>query len=89
MKKSVLILLFIGTHVGFFIIHIRNQIEIIKASFNKQKNQQFLTQLKQKKESLIAELNALQNKPAIKTFARNQLHLQPISLNQIHSEHIQ
>jgi hypothetical protein len=84
MKKTFFIILFIVTHIGFFFLQIQKQMESIKASFDKQKNERTLVQLKQKLQTLTNELQSLQNKQEIKEFAEKKLNLKPINLTQIH-----
>jgi hypothetical protein len=83
MKKIIFITLFITTHIGFLFLQIQKQMESVKESFRKQKNERMLTQLEQKKQALTNELQLLQNKPEIKRFAQEKLNLQAINLTQI------
>ncbi len=83
MKKTIFITLFIVTHIGFLFLQIQKQMESVKESFRKQKNERTLTQLEQEKQALTNTLQSLQNKQEIKEFAQKKLHLQPISLTQI------
>lgn len=83
MKKIVFATIFIGTHIGFFFLQIQNQIEGIRLSFCKQKSENALAELEQKKQALVNELQTLQNKQKIKQFAQQTLQLQPIKLAKI------
>ncbi len=83
MKKSFFITLFIVTHIGFLFLQIQKQMESIKESFRKQKNERTLTQLEQKKQALINELQLLQNKQEIKKYAQTTLKLHPVTLTQM------
>lgn len=83
MKKIVFITLFIVTHIGFLLLQIQKQMDSVKESFRKQKNERILTSLEQEKQALLNKLQVLQNKQEIKEYAQNSLHLHPIKLTQI------
>jgi predicted membrane chloride channel (bestrophin family) len=84
MKKTVFITLFISTHIGFFFLHIHKHMQFIKESFTKQKYEQALSTIAQKKQARLNELYALQNKQDVKAYATRKLALKPVSMTQLH-----
>ncbi len=64
-------------------MQIHNYSQIIKAHYQKQKNETEKLVLVQKKQELTHHLYALQNKAKVKEFAIAQLHMEPVSLDQI------
>ena len=84
MKKIILITLFISTHIGFLFLHIHKQMQFIKESFAKQKNEQLLAKTTQEKQARHNELHALHNKQDIKAYAEKKLDLKPVSMTQLH-----
>lgn len=83
MKKTLFFTLFIVTHIGFFFLQINRQMQLVKESFNKQKNERTAVSLDQKKQELTNKLYALQNKSDIKEFAQQDLKLKPIKISQV------
>ena len=88
MKRTLFIPIFIAAHVVFVFLQIHQYSKIIKISYEKQKNEQHVENLLKKQQSLTHTFNALQNKSAIKQFAQQQLHMQPVSLKQIKKLHV-
>ncbi len=84
MKKTLFIALFISTHIGFIFLHIHKQMQFVKESFSKQKNEQLLTKLTQEKQAKQNELYALQNKQDVKLYAEKKLALKPVNITQLH-----
>lgn len=87
-KKSAFITIFISTHIVFIFLHIHKYSQVVKASYQKQKNTIMLEALCQKKQDLTHAWYALQNRSAIKQFAINTLKMEPINLNQVKKIHI-
>lgn len=83
MKKTVFFTLFIVTHIGFFFLQINKQMQQVKESFNKQKNERLIASLEQKEQELTNQLYALQSKSAIKEFAQQDLQLKPVKITQV------
>ncbi len=84
MKKTIFITLFIVTHIGFFFLQIQKQMESVRESFTKQKNERTLAQLEQNQQELNNELQVLQDKQDVCTFAQENLKFKPIKLTQLH-----
>jgi len=55
----------------------------IKQSFAKQRNERLLESLHEKKQEITNQLHALKNRAAVKTFAQQNLQMNPIRLHQI------
>ncbi len=55
----------------------------IRLSFEKQKKERLVAQLKKDKQEATNQLYALQNKSQIKEFAQDTLNMRPIKLSQI------
>ena len=83
MKKMVFFTLFIVVHIGFFFLEINKQMQLVKESFNKQKNERTVAALEQKKQALTNELYTLQSKSTVKKYAQDSLGLSPVQLTQI------
>ena len=83
MNKSTLIILFITVHISFIFLQIYKHTAFIKTAYQKQKYEQLIDALTQKKEERTQALYALKNKTRIQQYAQEQLHMQPISLQQI------
>lgn len=82
MKKSTFITIFISTHIVFIFMHIHKYSQVVKASYNKQKNEMVLAALRQKKQDLTHKWYATQNRSNILHFAKNA-KMESINLNQI------
>lgn len=83
MKKGAFIAIFVGTHIAFVFVQIHQYSQVIKYSYQKQKNETLKNTLVQKKQALTHQIYALQNRTAVKQFATNTLKMEPIHLNQI------
>lgn len=83
MNKKLFITTIIGTHIIFVMLHIHTYSRIIKQSYQKQKNEQLRLTLTHKKQQLTQQLYLLKEQVAIKQFALEQLHLEPINLKQV------
>lgn len=83
MKRASFIILCISVHIACIFIQINQYSRTIKASYQKQKNETFLAQLKQKKQELTHHVYALHNKSKVKKFATEALKMEPLSLNHI------
>lgn len=66
----------------FIFMHIHKYSQVIKANYEKQKNEITKTTLLQKKQELTHQLYALHNRSQVKQFALAQ-KMEPVSLNQI------
>jgi hypothetical protein len=84
MKKALFLTLFIVAHIGFFFLQIQKQMKFIKASFNKQKQEQVIAQLEQQKQEELNTLYRLQNKKEVQSFASEKLSLKPMRMSQLH-----
>ena len=82
-KKSAFISIFVSAHIVFIFLHIHKYSQVVKASYEKQKNSITLDTLRQKKQDLTHKWYSLQNRTAIKQFAINTMKMEPITLNQI------
>lgn len=91
MKKKSFIALFLTVHVIFIALQIDKQSKMVKLSYTKQKEEQSLKNLKNKKQALINKLYALRNKKEIKTYAQNHLQMKPLNIKQVqripHGQH--
>lgn len=83
MKKALFLTLFIVTHIGFFFLQINQQMRFIKKSFTKQKQEQTIAQLEQKKQERQNELHSLQNRQDVQTYAAEKLKLKPMRITQL------
>ncbi len=83
MKKRTFIILFISAHLFFIGFQIDKQSRLVKLSYKKQTYEQRFKELKTKKQILTNNLHALQNHQKIKTFASNQLGMQPLFLKNL------
>jgi len=83
MKKNLFITLFIGVHISFFFLQIHKQMQFIKESFTKQRNEQTVSKLTHKKQAKLNELYALQNRQDVRSYAQKKLALRPVSMNQL------
>lgn len=83
MKKKTFIFLFVGVHVFFIVFQIDKQSRMVRLSYNKQKDEQEFTALKNKKQALINKLYVLKNKKTIKEYANAHLGMKPLKLNRV------
>ena len=83
MKKRTFIILFISAHLFFIGFQIDKQSRLVKLSYKKQAYEQEIKALKTKKQLLTNQLHVLQNHQKIKTFARDELGMQPLFLKNL------
>lgn len=83
MKKNTFITIFIAIHVVFIFLQIHKYSQIIKQSYQKQKNELQKNELIQKKQLLTHQLYAMKNRSIVKKFAQESLNMHPINLSQI------
>ena len=83
MKKRTFTLIFISAHLFFIGFQIDKQSRLVKLSYKKQAYELKLKDLKTKKQKLTNHLHALQNHQKIKTFASNELGMQPLFLKNL------
>ena len=87
MRRSLFISLFCGAHIGAVVVHIHQQSQFTRCSFEKQKIETTNQSLIAKKQALNNTLYALHNQVEIKKFAVEQLHMKAIKLSQIKKLH--
>lgn len=75
--------MFVGVHVFFIVFQIDKQSRMVRLSYNKQKDEQEFTALKNKKQALINKLYVLKNKKTIKEYANAHLGMKPLKLNRV------
>lgn len=83
MKRSVFISLFIGVHVVFVLLVIHKQNAFIALSYDKQRKEKMIAQLKETKKLLEREQYALTAHERVKTFASKELGMEPMSIKQL------
>jgi len=83
MKKATFISLFIITHLFFIFFQINKHNQIIKLSYNKQKYENEIKALTQKKQELTQQLCHLQKCSTVQEFAKDELKMSKVKLNQV------
>lgn len=83
MKKNLFLSLFIITNIGFLFLQIRKQMLFIKESFRKQKHEQVLAKLEQKKQDIEYAMHVAQNKQEVKQYAQETLNMKPVRIAQL------
>lgn len=83
MKRTVFVLLFIGTHIIFIALQIHRHSAYIQYSYQKQKNEKMYENLLKEQEMLAYELHTLHNSENIKNYAQNELNMMPTTLRHI------
>jgi len=83
MKKRVFLGVFISTQLFFVCFHIDRQSRMVKLSYEKQRYEQTLKTLSDRKQQLRSHLGALQNHQKIATFAQETLGMKPLFLKHI------
>lgn len=83
MKKRTFITLFITTHLLFVCALIDKQGKILKLSYEKQQYEKKLKLLAAQKQEKTHTLHALKSHQAIKNYATNTLHMEPLFLKNI------
>jgi len=83
MKRSIFISLFVVTHVLFIFFQIHKHNRVIKLSYQKQKLENEKKMLAQKKEELSQQWCNLIKHSTIKEFAKENLKMGKVKLNQV------
>ncbi|MCL4229755.1 cell division protein FtsL [Candidatus Dependentiae bacterium] len=83
MNSRNLLMLFIGIHLCFPILHIHKHSQVVKYSYTKQKLERELETLNKKREQLVLHLHELKSPDSIRQFAKNDLGMTHVSLQQI------
>jgi len=83
MKKTTFIFLFVITHLFFIFFQINKYNQTIKLSYDRQKYENEIKQLTQKKQELIQKLCHMQKYSTIKKFAKNNLKMSKVKLKQV------
>lgn len=83
MKKVTFISLFILTHILFIFLQISKYNEQIKLSYARQKAENELKELMQKKQELTQNLCDLQKNSTIKKYAREKLCMTRVGIKQV------
>lgn len=83
MKKIPFILIFIAGNFILIFLQIFKQSEIIKLSYQKQRNEKLKSSLMQTKAKLEQQLYKLKDAKEVKNFAKNKLHMSEVKLSQI------
>ena len=83
MNSRKLLMLFIGIHLCLPILHIHKHSQVVKYSYTKQKLERELDTLHKKREQLVLHLHELKSPNSIRQFAKNNLGMSPVSLQQI------
>lgn len=83
MKKKTFVVLFLAVHVLFIALQIDKQSRMVKLSYTRQKKEQTIKTLSNKKQALINKLCTLRNKQKIKTYAHTHLKMKPLKIKQV------
>lgn len=83
MKKTIFFTLFICLQIFFIFWHIYQESNYIQLSYQNQKQEQKIKELKTKKEKLTQKLLAHQDPMQIKEFAQTKLAMKKVKLDQI------
>lgn len=83
MKKVFFVSIVVCANVLFIILNIHQYSQVIKLTYEKQKNELLKNNLVQKKQSLTHHFYALQNRSEIKKFVSTELNMEPLTLKQI------
>ncbi len=84
MKRLRFIILFVGTNILFIFLQIHKSGKITEISYQNQNKQHQLDILKQQKEALTHQFQAMKNPSAVKDYATEELHMKNVSLQQVH-----
>ncbi len=84
MKRATFILLFFSTNILFVFLHIHKNGKIDKICYQNQSKQRELDILRQQKEVLTHQFQALKNPSAIKEYAAKELNMKNVALKQVH-----
>lgn len=83
MKRKAFITLFLGIHIMFIAFQIDKQSRLVKLSYQKQRIENESQKLLLKKQELTIALHTIKNHTTIKSFAQNELKMNPIDLKKI------
>lgn len=83
MQRSTFIAIFISTNVGFVLLHLHKQSQIIKLSYEKQKIEYEKAQLHKQQQELTHQLYTTHDRAQVKQFAANNLAMKPVKISQI------
>ena len=87
MKKISAIVLFFCTNALLIFFEVHKQGQLIKVSYEIQKHQTTLSNLKKEKRAITFKLLELQQPNIIKEFAKENLNMQPIQLKNVKKAH--
>jgi len=82
-KMPLFVTVFICINVLFIFLQVYKSSQIMKQSYRNQKNETTKAHLIQKKQTLTQQLYAAKNRSNIKKFAKNNLNMQTVKLNQV------
>lgn len=85
MKRSPFILVFIGVNLFFVSFLVYKNSRIVELSFQKQQHEKNKTALLKEKDRLQQQLCVVQNRSAIKQYAKKELKMEKMSPQQIRS----
>lgn len=83
MRNSTFLQLLIGIHVFLVVGHIYRHTKFVRTSFKRQRSEQVHLALKHKKQELISQLYALQDRNAIQKYAQEALGMKQTKLSQV------
>lgn len=83
MKKHWFITVFICTHVLFTFLNVHKNSNVVKQLYRKQHQEKIKEDLLHKKQQLMHQLYALQQRTHVRKFAQENLAMVDVSLNQI------
>lgn len=83
MKRPFFISCFIGAHILFVLLVIHKQNKFIEFSYEKQRKEKMVAQLRELKKKLERERYALTSHERVKTFAHKELGMEPMSIKQL------
>lgn len=81
-KKSLFISCFIGVHILFVLLVIHKQNKFIEFSYEKQRKEKMIAQLRELKKKLERERYILTSYERVKSFAQKELGMEPMSIKQ-------
>lgn len=83
MKKRIFVGIFITAHLLFVCALIDKQTRLVKLSYQKQIYEQKIKSLFLKRQLMTNKIHALQNHKEIKTYATNELKMNPLFLKNV------
>ncbi len=84
MKRLRFIILFVGVNILFIFLQIHKNGKITEISYQNQNKQHQLDILKQQKEALTHQFQAMKNPSSVKDYAAEELNMKNVSLQQVH-----